>query len=135
MKRLSALCWLVVLVGGVSCGSGSMSAPPVSLPAPISGRLDGPITVGDQGGDSRISISAPAGTVAPHATILIINTTAELSLNLQISPAVSAICAQPTRTCVTADDVGAFAAAISCRNGETLALVVIDPENGKEVGP
>lgn len=133
MRGKSPHYWFVVCLCMALTSCGAMSAPPVSLPAPISGRLSGPIEVVPESTPNTVTIHAPAGTTLAHATILVINVTVEQSISADGPISGDGLCAGLVRFCITADANGGFSFTIIASPGDRIDLVVVDLESGKEI--
>lgn len=133
MRGRSPHCWFVVCLCVALTSCGAMSAPPVSLPAPISGRLSGPIEVVPESTPNTVTIHAPAGTTLAHATILIINVTVEQSISADGHISGDGLCAGLVRFCITADANGGFSFTFIASPGDRIVLVVVDRATGQEL--
>ena len=142
MKRVinivTLLLFLVGLLASSGCGSAS-SAPPVSLPTPVTGR----ITVSSPDEDGYISVIGEDSSVESGATVMAINTNLEESSYLEdilgsLIPIAYAdsdfpsVCSETGHACALADDDGAFEISITGSAADEIIIVLIDPITGEE---
>lgn len=134
--RLGGLLLLLGLLWG--CSGGAVSAPPVSLPAPVTGR----ITVSSPDEDGEVTIEGDEGAVSESAFVLAINETEAQSAFLTFPfsfQSVSAegegfhsICNEVGHACIQADVTGAFSMTIAASIDDSIAVVEFDNDTGFE---
>lgn len=131
---------ILFLVSLTGCGGAGMSAPPVSLPTPVTGR----IAVSSPDADGNISVVGEDGAVTGGSTVMVINEGQPTSLiyekflDIFIGRAYAqsvfpAICSEPGHACALADENGAFELMIEGSEGDTIIIVLIDPVTGEEI--
>lgn len=123
-----------------SCGGAS--APPVDLPAPVTGQID----ISGPNADGKSTITGTAGAVTGGAIVLAINERIEAAASesplLKMLDAVvptayagttlPAVCDEPGHWCVIAEADGSFTMEIDAVVDDTIILVLID-ESGVEI--
>lgn len=135
---LKILIGVVLLAGLVGCGG--VSAPPVSLPAPVTGR----IVVSSPDASGNISINGESGSVPGGSLVLAVNSSVSASnlpmkvLDLLVGNAYAAdtmpsICSSAGHVCAYADSLGAFSIIIAGSINDEIIIVIIDPVSGKEI--
>lgn len=131
---------LVVVCASNGCGGG-MSAPPVSLPVPVTGR----VVVSSPDADGNISVIGEAGSVDTSSTVMAINATVSSSgmdlLDLFVRSAYAdgegsfpSVCELTGRECALADEDGAFEITIYGSEGDEISVVMINSISGAERG-
>lgn len=134
---LLLLAWSLVGCGG----SAGMSAPPVDLPTPVTGR----ITVSSPDANGNISVIGESGAVTADSTVMAINETVAVSSNLYLdvlslfigtahaqSGEFPDVCLETGHECALADADGAFELTIAGEEEDSIAIVVIDSDTGDE---
>ncbi len=129
----------IVTLGIVGCGG--MSAPPVSLPTPVTGR----ITISAPDADGNITVTGESNSVTASSTVLAENETVTASLmDHIISAIISEAYATPSTSdnscpsvysgtgyqCTTADAEGAFTLTIAGSAGDSISVVLINASTG-----
>ena len=129
----------IFILGIVGCGG--MSAPPVSLPTPVTGR----ITISAPDADGNITVTGEDGSVSASSTVLAENESVTASLmDRFLSAFVSKAYATPSTSdnscpsvysgtgyqCATADENGAFTLLIAGSAGDSISIALIDPSTG-----
>lgn len=139
MKKIMGIsATLFFLLVVTSCGG--VSAPPVSLPSPVTGR----IVVSSPDASGNISVTGEDGSVSGGSTVMVVNTTTssfnwpEKFLNILVSDAYAAntfpsICSETGHACALADANGAFEVSIPGSIGDGIAVVLIDATTGEEL--
>lgn len=120
-------------------GCGSASAPPISLPAPLTGK----VTVSSPDDDGLIHVDGTEGAVTADSMVMAINentaTTAWMmkALDIAIRPAYASVfpdvCNLPGHACAQADSNGSFSILIPGEIGHVIVVVLIDPLTGDEI--
>jgi len=132
MKYIAAIAAIVLLAG---CGS-SVSAPPVDLPAPITGRID--VSAPDE--DGNVVVTGSEGAVEGGSLVMVVNESESAALELRlwdlIVPSAYAaeypdICSEEGHSCTYADEDGSFIILIKAGTDDALTIGVIDPETGE----
>jgi len=137
-KRLiGALIATVLLSTLASCSGSSASAPPVDLPAPITGR----VTISNPDADGNVTITGTAGAVDAGAMVMAVNeevagTVAIKLLNMMIRSAYAqtsfpSVCDETGHACAVADDEGAFEMILAAELGDSIVIGVIDETTGE----
>lgn len=140
MKNRQIALLLVALMAGlviVRCGS-SASAPPVNLPAPITGR----ITVSSPDADGNVSITGDAGAVDGGATVMAVNETVAgvvswkvieflVSKAFATSDQLPSACSETGHACAVASTDGSFTISIRASASDSIAIGVIDSLTGE----
>lgn len=138
MKIFARVIFITILmIGLMSCGG--VSAPPVSLPSPVTGR----IVVSSADASGNISVTGEDGSVTADSTVMVINASTtsfnlpEKFINLLIKDVYAAtdfppVCSQTGRSCALADANGAFELSIPGADGDEIIIVLIDPTTGVE---
>jgi hypothetical protein len=128
-----------VVVSG--CGGSSMSAPPVSLPTPVTGR----IAISSSDADGNITVTGEDGSVTGSSTVLAINGSVVVTslpyrlLDLLVKDAYASVDSFPSvcsllgRACALADENGAFELTIAASDGDEIIVVIIDATTGEEL--
>ena len=132
---------LLTIVGSlllIACaGCGAAGAPPVDLPAPITGRVD--VSAPDDAGN--IAITGTEGAVDGSVLVMAVDETGSgvislRLLDLLISPAYAAgesfppICDTAWHACSYAAADGSFTIYLKASIGDAIAIGVIDPVSG-----
>jgi hypothetical protein len=112
-------------VGG--CGTGA-SAPPASIPAPVSSL----ITVSSPNEDGLVLVSGAPGAVLPNASVIAANLTQGGFVQRLESLFIRDAHAQ-VQASVTADDQGAFDLELEGANGDEIGLRQIDNGDQSDV--
>lgn len=126
---------LIATLSIVACyvaSCGGSSAPPVDLPAPITGRVE----VGSPDADGNTTIKGTAGAVDPDVTVMAVNeslTNAKVFefLNSFVPTAYAestlpSVCSQTGHACAVADSTGAFTITMPASIGHSIKIGVID---------
>lgn len=139
--RLGIVAALLLLAscGGGSSGGGAASAPPVDLPAPITGRID----ISEPDADGNVTVTGSAGAVTGGAMVIAVNETVSGEQALKfldyLIPSAYAqttfpsICSQAGRACALAGDDGSFVIVLPASRGDSIAIGLIDPTSGSFV--
>lgn len=140
MSKVVLAFFTLIIIGLTGCGAGSMSAPPISLPTPVTGR----IVMSSPGAEGPISIIGEAGAVTGSQTVMAINTTVvvvqlyESIMGIFVGNVYATaagfpnICYEAGRECVTANADGSFELNILADEGDEIVVVLID-SNGNEI--
>ena len=130
--------YVVALLTAVLIAScGGASAPPVDLPAPITGQID----ASGPSADGKSTITGSAGSVTGGTIVLAINENTATSSLWRVTDflfpkayatALPSVCDLIGRVCVIAADDGSFTMEIDAVAGDTIILVLID-ESGVEI--
>lgn len=126
----------------LGCSSG-MSAPPVSLPTPVTGR----IVVSAPDADGNVSVAGEDGAVEAGSTVMVINSSVAGSagrwlrqiLGLVEGTAYAGgdgyppVCSEEGHACATADENGAFSVTIPAAEEDEIIVVLIDATTGAEI--
>ncbi len=120
-----------------SCGSSAASAPPVDLPAPITGR----ITISNPDADGNVTITGTAGAVTADAMVMAVNeevagTVAIKFLGMIIKSAYAqtvypSVCDEAGHACTVADSEGAFEMTLAAEIGDSIVIGIIDEDTGE----
>lgn len=132
MKRMkTSIGILAFIIAIISAGCGSVSAPPVDLPAPITGRVD----VSSPDGDGNVTITGSEGAVEGGNIVMVVNesvATAWKLLDKLIPPAYAqtlpSICSEVGHACTVAADDGSFQVTIPASTGDVLVIGLIDED-------
>lgn len=126
---------IAVLLLFASCG-GSASAPPVDLPAPITGRID----ISEPDADGNLSIAGEAGAVDGDAMVMAVNETVAgtqsrlwdlLVPSAFAQSAFPPVCSEAGHQCTIASADGAFVIAIAATDDDPIVIGVISPIDGR----
>lgn len=124
--------FLILTAGGCSQ---SASAPPVSLPAPVTGR----ITVTSPDEDGAALVTGDENSVSAGALVQAINETEAGSTALFLDSlfptawaqgSLPAVCSLPFHACAYAEADGTFEIEISASEGDDISVEEIDPTSG-----
>jgi len=124
---------ITMLIAAVGCGSAS--APPVDLPAPITGRID--VSSPDENGE--VTVTGTEGAVTGGTIVMVENESESGSASLMIydllvpsahAQDLPAICEEPYHACTYSEQDGSFQVVIFASVGDTLVIGIID-ENGE----
>ena len=114
-------------------GCGSASAPPVDLPAPITGRID----VSSPDADGNVTITGSEGAVDGGSLVMAVNES--VSASLQILDALvpsayagsfPAVCYEAGHACAVAESDGSFVIILQAAEGDAIAFYTIDAVTG-----
>ncbi len=132
---------LITLIGAFSgCGGtgAGVSAPPVDLPAPVTGRVD----VSAPDADGNVHITGAAGAVPGGSMIMAVNESVAGAVAWKILdrliPSAYAqevnlpsVCGLPGHACTVAADDGSFEILLPAVLDDAIAIGIIDPETGE----
>lgn len=135
---------IIVFVSCVACNKAS--APPVDLPAPVTGRVDvGPTDVSSPDEDGNVQIaggadSAPAGAVVMAVNETVAGSAASWFFHLPISSAHAsgpfpAVCYDVGHACTRANSDGSFSLSIAGGEEDSIAIGIIDEDDGEFISP
>lgn len=141
MKKLWKIIPMIVLCA-FAAGCGGASAPPVDLPAPVTGQIE----IGTPTADGKSTITGSAGAVPGGSYVLVINERIEVAADTspliklldELVPSAYAdttlpdICALAGHWCVIAEDDGSFELIIDAYINDSIVIVIID-EWGTEI--
>lgn len=142
MTLKSNLLVLMALLGLAGCTTGSgASAPPISLPAPVTGRMT--VTGSDESGVALVigdEGAVPAGSVV-HAINGSKETVAlrviEMGLGwvseARAQTGLPEICSRTFHACAVADATGSFEISIPAAADEDIVVEVLDPATGSRI--
>lgn len=128
---------VAVLTIAVMTCCAKASAPPVELPAPVTGQID----VGAPSAEGKATITGNAGAVTGGSTVLAINESAVTASLWQVTDlffpkayaqTLPAVCDLVGRACAAAESDGSFTMEIDAIVGDQIILVLID-EDGEEI--
>jgi hypothetical protein len=131
--RKTALLGTLITMMILAVGCGSASAPPVDLPAPITGRID--VSSPDANGD--VTVTGTEGAVTGGAIVLVVNEDEAGSASMMIydmlvpsayAQTFPAICEEVWRACTEAAEDGSFQVVIPAAVGDTLVIGLINDE-------
>ena len=135
LKKFQILTALLAVIVVTSCGSSS--APPVDLPAPITGR----VTISNPDADGNVSITSIAGAVDADAMVMTVNeevagTVSAKILNMLVKSAYAqtsfpSICDDDGYSCAVADADGVFEMTLAASFGDSIVIGVIDETAGE----
>jgi hypothetical protein len=121
-----------ILISFFAAGCGSVSAPPVDLPAPITGRVD----VSSPDADGNVTITGSEGAVEGGYIVMVVNESVATAWKLldKLIPSAYAqtlptICSAIGHACTVAAADGSFQVVIAASINDTLVIGLID-ENG-----
>ncbi len=131
---------LAFIIGALytaGCGASASSAPPVDLPAPITGRVD--VSAPDANGN--VTITGVEGAVPAGTTVVAINDSVATSATLKFLDRLVAnayaqelglpvICSDLGYACTVAGTDGSFVLVIAASEGDIIRLGLIDPTSG-----
>lgn len=142
MKSKTYICiWLLIpVILFSSCGgiSGATSAPPVDLPAPITGRIE----ISEPDGNGNVTITGSAGAVTANSLVLAVNentagVVAMIAMHIAdlfISPAYAqlypSVCSETGKACAYADSDGAFDMVLAANDNDSIVIGIIDEVTG-----
>lgn len=127
----------VLLALAAMAGCASASAPPVDLPAPVTGQID----ISSPSAEGKVTITGSEGAVTGGATVLAINESAAETSLWQLTDflfpkayaqALPSVCDLAGRVCAVAESDGSFTMEIDAVVGDQIILVLID-EDGEEI--
>jgi hypothetical protein len=133
--RKTALLGVLITVMIFAVGCGSASAPPVDLPAPITGRID--VSAPDENGD--VTVTGTEGAVTGGTIVMVENESESGSASLKIydwlipsayAQDFPAICEGVAYSCTYSEEDGSFQVIIPASTGDTLVIGIIN-ENGE----
>ncbi len=122
---------------GCGCGSLSASAPPLSIPAPVSGIVS--VTSPDEDGVALVAGDSDA--VEGGSLVQAINETQASSVAFLLSSLIPsamadgdlpAVCSLPFHVCAYAEDDGSFEIEITAAEDDEISVGTIDPTSGDE---
>ncbi len=126
---------------GTGCSTGA-SAPPVSLPAPVTGRLT--VTSPDQDTGAAL-VSGDQGSVSGGSIVHAVNETqagtSALLLLSSLFPSAMAqtafpdVCSRPFHVCARAQDDGSFEVDIPAAVSDQIGVEILDPNAGTPISP
>jgi len=126
---------IILLALLTSCGS--LSAPPVELPAPVTGRIE----ISDPDADGNVTITGSAGAVPGGSMVMAVNesvagTVAMSILDLLVKPAYAetvfpTICSSTGYACAVADSDGAFVIILAADSNDSIVIGIIDSSTGE----
>lgn len=129
LKSALVMAAIALLIGG--CG-GSASAPPVDLPAPITGYID--VSAPDGNGD--VTISGGEGSVEGDSIVLVVNESESASIFRPVIDALvrsalaedgfPEICSRAGHACTMSDSNGEFVLVIKADYGDLLTIGIIN---------
>ncbi len=139
MKQGSILGLLALLLGlgSLGCGNSSSSAPPVSIEAPVVGR----VTVSSPDDEGLSLVTGDVEAVTADSTILVINEeNSNLALQLwnrlipnALAQSFPARCSNTGHACAQADEDGAFTVEIEAEEDDFLRILVISVTTGNDL--
>jgi hypothetical protein len=133
--RKTALLGTLITMMILAVGCGSASAPPVDLPAPITGRID--VSSPDENGD--VTVTGTEGAVTGGTIVMVENGSESGSASMMIydwlvpsahAQDFPAICDQAGYACSYSEQDGSFQVVIPGSVGDTLIIGIIN-ENGE----
>lgn len=120
----------------LSVGCGSATAPPVDLPAPITGRID----VSSPDGDGNVTVTGDEEAVTGGQIVMVVNeneagAVSWMILNLIVPSAYAqtfpSICDDAGHACTESADDGSFQVIIPAAVGDVLVIGLIDSEGNR----
>jgi hypothetical protein len=127
---------MLLIATFTSCG-GASSAPPVDLPAPITGR----VTISNPDSSGNVTITGTAGAVDAGAMVMAVNeetagTVSAMILNMLVKSAYAetsfpVLCDEEGYSCAVADDDGAFEMTLAAAFGDSIVIGIIDEDTGE----
>lgn len=141
MKTHAFFTALIIMATSVLFGfaCGSASAPPVDLPAPITGR----ITVSDPDAGGYVTITGESGAVTGSSTVMAVNENVAGSVANIIDFMIESVwagdtsfpttCSESGHACALADADGAFSMMLAASNGDSIVFFLIDPTTGSRI--
>lgn len=139
MKIKITVTTIIIMMGSIAFGfaCGSASAPPVDLPAPITGRID----VSAPDADGNVTITGTDGAVEGGSTVMAVNETVAGTQALKIidlivssawaSDGFPSVCSGTGHACALADSNGAFVILLAASTGDSIAIGVINATDGE----
>ncbi|MFH1829559.1 MAG: hypothetical protein ABH871_02115 [Pseudomonadota bacterium] len=121
----------ILIMAFVWAGCGSTSAPPVDLPAPITGRVD----VSAPDADGNVTITGSEGAVTGDNIVMVVNenvagAVTQQIMDMLISNAYAgdlpSICSEPGHACTMSASDGSFTLIIAASVGDSLVIGLID---------
>lgn len=134
-RRLQNIAMAVAAILLLSSCGGSASAPPIDLPAPITGRID----VSDSDSDGYVTIMGEAGSVDGSSTVMAVNETVAgtqsklleaLVRSAHAQASLPALCSEAGRACTVAAEDGSFTIRIAATEDDPLVIGLVDPTSG-----
>ncbi|MBN1282980.1 MAG: hypothetical protein JXA24_04320 [Proteobacteria bacterium] len=114
-------------------GCGSVSAPPIDLPAPITGRID----VSTPDADGNVAVSGSEGAVTGGALVMVVNESETAGLDLLryiVRSAFAAdlpeICGETGHACEYSEEDGSFTMGIAAAAEQELTIGLIHADSG-----
>ncbi|MBT3182103.1 MAG: hypothetical protein HN337_06325 [Deltaproteobacteria bacterium] len=126
----------LLLTTFVGCGGSAASAPPVDLPAPITGR----ITISNPDSSGNVTITGTAGAVDGGAMVMAVNeetagAVSAILLDIIIKSAYATsfpgVCYEDGHACAVADAEGAFEMLLAAELGDSIVIGIIDENTGE----
>jgi len=140
LLKIAGVILVIIFLEACGANTASMSAPPVELPAPVTGR----ITVSEPDGDGNVSITGTEGAVTSSSLVLATNETIAgvqvfniLDLFIKSAHAAGAfptICSEVGRACAWADADGSFEITLAAEEGDSIIIGMIDSTSGDYEG-
>ncbi len=138
MKLRTIITFSLMMLALLAAGCGGVSAPPVDLPAPITGRVD----VSEPNADGNVTITGAEGAVEGGSLVLAVNETVAgeqsvLHLLDGLIPSAHAdsdwpaTCFETGHACAEADATGAFTMELAAEVGDSIAIGTIDADSGE----
>lgn len=133
--KKTALLGTLITMMILAVGCGSASAPPVDLPAPITGRID--VSSPDENGD--VTVTGTEGAVTGGTIVMVVNESESGSASMMIYnllvPSAHAqtfpvICDEAGHACIYSEQDGSFQVVIPASVGDVLIIGIIN-ENGE----
>ena len=135
MKIKTGISLAAIVIATLLAGCGSVSAPPIDLPAPITGRVD--VSAPDANGN--VTVTGTEGAVEGSELVMVVNETTAASaslsiLDLIIPSAYAAsfpnICSTTGHACAYAEADGSFVVVIAADSDDALTIGLIDASSG-----
>jgi hypothetical protein len=140
-KKIYWLLFLVMTCLIAACGSTQSYAPPVDLPAPITGR----VTISDPDAEGNVTVRGSAGAVEASSVVLAVNenlaggtSAIQKVVGLFVGDAMAqgsfpATCHELGHACAWSEDDGSFELEIPAEVGDPIVLGLIDPDTGEYI--
>ncbi len=137
-RSLTVGLFIIMIAALFWTGCGSVSAPPVELPAPITGRVD--VSAPDENGD--VTVTGTEGAVTGDNVVMVVNEDVAGVVAMRILSALipsayaqngdlPAICSEAGHACTWAAADGSFELKIPASSGDSLAIGLIDQTTGE----
>ena len=137
MKIKTGISLAAMMVAALLAGcSSSVSAPPIDLPAPITGRID--VSAPDANGN--VTVTGTEGAVAGSELVMVVNETTAASASLFIldlivpsayASSYPAICSTVGYACEYAEADGSFVMVIAAESDDALTIGLIYSDSGE----